>query len=745
MVTLHTKYGIIIYANDFKLDNHPILGKKPDYKKLEDLSKKGILLLITDSLYSNVDAKTPSEKVAKEMLKDVLLGTRSQDNLIVVTTFSSHIARLKSIIEFGRTLNRKVVFLGRSLYKYVAAAEKVGLVNFSKEVELIGFRSLVKKKLKEIEKEGRNNYLIVCTGHQGEPDAILSRIANKKDINFDLLPNDIVVFSCKTIPTQMTIKNREELEKRLKQFHVRIFKDIHTSVLPDTEVVINNNKTMKIRKIGDIKENEKIKVPAFDHNAKIKWYDANLIKHYYSGKLFNIETKSGRNVTITEGHSLFRLKNGAIESIKGEDIKFGNYIAIPKKFSWRKELNKIDNLDYIKKDKYNPINHDKKWIYYGNIKICPRKIRLENNFAKVLGYYLAEGCAPRHILLVIGSHEKEIIKDFLKSAKKIFPSKFNLNKKVGKGIEITFGARILGRLFKTWFNSGAKNKKIPDFVFSANEGFKISFLGAYLNGDGCPENKNKGRRIRVKTASKKLASDLIYLFNQIGIFAKFDHIEFGKERFIAGNKKLTKETKSYVIRIQDKDSLFKLKRALCSRFNNLFINWEKTSQKYPPESLPLKELNLEEIQAKKNTGLKYYINCLKKGKKIKENHISKDILIRDSLKITGVTKKIINGYLAFDPVVDIKKYKYDGDVYDFKVPGVENFIGGFGGLMLHNSGHCSREDYRDLFLLLKPKNIIPAQCDKKTADGIKTLAEELGYKPNKTVHVSENNKIIKIS
>ena len=229
LVAIHTKYGIIIYANDFKLDNHPILGKKPDYKKLEDLSKEGILLLITDSLYSNVDAKTPSEKVAKEMLKDVLLGTRSQDNLIIVTTFSSHIARLKSIIEFGRTLNRKVVFLGRSLYKYVTAAEKVGLVNFSKEAELIGFRSLVKKKLRQIEKEGRNNYLIVCTGHQGEPDAILSKIANKKDINFDLLPNDIVVFSCKTIPTQRTIKNREDLENRLKQFHVRIFKDIHTS------------------------------------------------------------------------------------------------------------------------------------------------------------------------------------------------------------------------------------------------------------------------------------------------------------------------------------------------------------------------------------------------------------------------------------------------------------------------------------------------------------------------------------
>ena len=230
LIAIHTKYGIIMYANDFKLDNYPVIGKKPDYERLKHLSEKeNILLLIMDSLYSNLNAKTPSEKVAKEMLKEIMLGTKNENNLIIITTFSSHIARLKSIIEFGKMLNRKVVFLGRSLCNYVKAAEKIGLVNFSKEVDLIGYRSLVKKKLRQIEKNGRSNYLIVCTGNQGEPDAILTRMANKKDIHFEFLPNDIVIFSCRTIPTKMTIKNRENLEKRLKQFHVRIFKEIHVS------------------------------------------------------------------------------------------------------------------------------------------------------------------------------------------------------------------------------------------------------------------------------------------------------------------------------------------------------------------------------------------------------------------------------------------------------------------------------------------------------------------------------------
>ncbi|MEK6835692.1 MAG: RNase J family beta-CASP ribonuclease [Nanoarchaeota archaeon] len=226
LVVLHTKYGNIIYANDFKLDNYPTIGKKPNYERLKKLSEN-CLLLIMDSLYSNLEAKTPSEKVAKEMLKEVLLGIKNKDHAIIVTTFSSHIARLKSIVEFGRTLNRKIVFLGRSLYNYVKAAEKLNLADF-KGVELVGFRRNIKKILMKIEKEGRSNYLIVCTGNQGEPEAVLTRIA-KKELPFELLPDDIIIFSCRTIPTEMTIRNREYVENRLKQFHVRIFTEVHVS------------------------------------------------------------------------------------------------------------------------------------------------------------------------------------------------------------------------------------------------------------------------------------------------------------------------------------------------------------------------------------------------------------------------------------------------------------------------------------------------------------------------------------
>ncbi|NOZ81390.1 MAG: RNase J family beta-CASP ribonuclease [DPANN group archaeon] len=228
MIALHTPEGIILYANDFKFDLYPTLGKKPNFERLKELGKKGIRALIVDSTYSRSHMKMPSESVAKQMLKDVMLGTDNRGKGILVTTFSSHIARLKSIIEYGKKLNRKVVFLGRSLTKYTYAAEDIGLVHFSKEVELVRYWKQIKRKLKQVVKDGKQKYVLVVTGHQGEPKSTLSKMVDEKtDYRFG--HEDHVIFSCKTIPSPTNIANREYLEQNLKHYGVRIFKDIHVS------------------------------------------------------------------------------------------------------------------------------------------------------------------------------------------------------------------------------------------------------------------------------------------------------------------------------------------------------------------------------------------------------------------------------------------------------------------------------------------------------------------------------------
>ena len=227
MIAIHTKYGTLIYANDFKFDKYPVLGNKPNFKRLGQLGKKGVVGLIVDSTYASSAKKTPSESVAKEMLRDVLLGTDSRKRAIIVTTFSSHLARLKSIIEFGKKLNRKIIFMGRSLGRYTEAGENVGLIKFSKDVEIVRYSKKIKKKLKSISKD-IHKYLLVVTGHQGEPNATLSKMVDQ-DVGYRLRPEDHIVFSCTTIPTPTNIANRAALEEKLRGFGVRIFKEIHVS------------------------------------------------------------------------------------------------------------------------------------------------------------------------------------------------------------------------------------------------------------------------------------------------------------------------------------------------------------------------------------------------------------------------------------------------------------------------------------------------------------------------------------
>ncbi|RMF07029.1 RNase J family beta-CASP ribonuclease [Candidatus Woesearchaeota archaeon] len=224
---LHTPEGTVVYANDFKLDNAPSMGKKPDYAAIERIRSEGVKCLIMDSTYSRLKERTPSESVAKKMLQDVLLETDTKGKAVIVTTFSSHIARLKTIVECGRKMGREVVFLGRSLARYVEAARNIGMAKFSEGIEIARFGKQIGRKLKKISRQ-KDKYLLVVTGHQGEPEATLAKMANGT-YEFDFESGDIVVFSCKIIPNTLNRINREKLEEQLERHKVRIFRDVHVS------------------------------------------------------------------------------------------------------------------------------------------------------------------------------------------------------------------------------------------------------------------------------------------------------------------------------------------------------------------------------------------------------------------------------------------------------------------------------------------------------------------------------------
>ncbi len=223
-IAVHTPEGAVLYTNDFKLDDAPILGKKPDYKALKRIGKNCIAQ-ISDCTSVDRGGHTPSETLAREMLKDIFLRYKNKDNGIIVSTFSSHIARLSSIIKLSERIGREPVFVGRSLFNYLDAADKTNL--FSTDAKIAGYVRQRIKILKKINKN-REKYVIICTGNQGEPNAVLSKIAND-ETPYRLQDDDVVVFSSKVIPTPTSVANREILERKLMNKNIRIFRDVHVS------------------------------------------------------------------------------------------------------------------------------------------------------------------------------------------------------------------------------------------------------------------------------------------------------------------------------------------------------------------------------------------------------------------------------------------------------------------------------------------------------------------------------------
>lgn len=223
---LHTPDGAVLYANDYKFDNFPTLDAKPDYARLESLSDEGVKALIVETVRIERKRKTPSESVAKLMLEDVLLG-RKHENGLAITTFASHIARIRTIVDISKELDRELVIMGRSMAKYLTIAQKLKLLKLPKSVQLLGYSKTMANAFSRIKKD-REAYMLLCTGHQGEPNSVLDRISDNK-FNFRFQPGDEIVFSSQTIPTPINHENRYRLDLKLKAQGTRIFDEVHVS------------------------------------------------------------------------------------------------------------------------------------------------------------------------------------------------------------------------------------------------------------------------------------------------------------------------------------------------------------------------------------------------------------------------------------------------------------------------------------------------------------------------------------
>jgi ribonuclease J len=225
---LHTPHGAIVYSCDFKLDRTPVIGEPPDFARLAQIGKEGVIALIVESTYVENKGRAPSERIARDLVRDTITSYEDDKNAILVSTFSSHIARVKTIAECAHEIGRKPVLLGRSMERYSSTAEQMKLVSFPDTVSMFGNRRTVDRTMRRMMKSGKEKFLPIITGHQGEPGSILTRLV-LGDTPYKLDKGDKVLFSAKVIPNPMNRGQRYMVEAHLGMTGARVFEDLHVS------------------------------------------------------------------------------------------------------------------------------------------------------------------------------------------------------------------------------------------------------------------------------------------------------------------------------------------------------------------------------------------------------------------------------------------------------------------------------------------------------------------------------------
>lgn len=224
-LSIKTNIGTIIHTGDWKLDKDPIVGSTTNKQLFCEIGDEGVTALVGDSTNVLKDGWSGSEMIVKETILKLF---ENRKGAIIITQFASNISRLVSIIEASQSLNREVVLVGRSLWKYFKAAKKTGVIN-----------NLSVLKEKEATNLHSDQIVFICTGCQGEQRAAMSKIADDSHPRVKINSGDTVIFSSKIIPGNekpiALLKNK--LNKRGIEIIDEKFPGIHVSGHPMREEI----------------------------------------------------------------------------------------------------------------------------------------------------------------------------------------------------------------------------------------------------------------------------------------------------------------------------------------------------------------------------------------------------------------------------------------------------------------------------------------------------------------------------
>lgn len=508
------------------------------------------------------------------------------------------------------------------------------------------------------------------------------------------------------------------------------------------EVLVVEDGVPQFVSIADLENADgEIRAVSFDEQLQTKLSNVqSLIKHEAPSKMYEIKTRTGRRVRVTGDHSLFTLNGLEVSPVAARSLKVGNYIAVPRKlpsgFHDIQEFNILEILknkdwglrtdvapvleaaircigrrrvadilgvkekyaqriltDFVKKGKpYGiPVSNFMKLVSEARIELDLKKVRLSkgqwncsipavipvtDDFARFLGYFVAEGNFDGPAVIITNSND-EIIADVKSICRRLFGLEAKCYERVNensKKINITIMSQPLVKALQLLgVKSGAGEKRVPPLIFGLSKSKIASFLRGYYSGDGSFYRYT----IEAATKSEGLASDLLYLLLTFGIVAR------RRERKTAGR------TYHYVgFSSAPQLMTFLSEIGFIQNEKNRAIGEYIRGRRANPniDVVP----NVVDIFA--DQPLNYSWGGWNYHPTIKEHYRTSKNMSRYALrKLAGSTKDekarcLAESHIFWDKITEVREFDYDLPwVYDISCNPTENFVGGLGGVFLHNS------------------------------------------------------------
>ncbi|MDU4867563.1 ribonuclease J [Lancefieldella parvula] len=187
-IHMKTPAGTLIHSGDFKLDQTPIDGVRPNYAAITKFASEGLDLLLSDSTNANRPGMTPSEASVGAALRHIIKNATGR---VFVASFSSHIHRLQQVCDASVAVKRKVVVTGRSMITNTKVARELGYLNIADKDIIDAY---------DVDKLADDRIVVLCTGSQGEPLSALARMANGEHKSLSIRPQDTVIISATPVP-----------------------------------------------------------------------------------------------------------------------------------------------------------------------------------------------------------------------------------------------------------------------------------------------------------------------------------------------------------------------------------------------------------------------------------------------------------------------------------------------------------------------------------------------------------------